>query len=190
MNAMPVSQPDFIQDQINVSDSDTNLDEDDASEYYQPISAVDDDDHDDNDDNDEDRHGDQNGYGNDVAGLHSHLHSNGYRVRQAENGVSSLGLNDDVERSSKSSSEDEEEEEEEEEDDEERMREAADSAVVRAFREDENRRNAPLTTENAMRVMEAMRGVSFGGVAPDWADRVAENNWVDQLRRLRHPPQA
>ena len=166
-----------IADQINGSDSDTNLDEDDAApEYYQPISAVDDDDEDSSRIGDEDHsHEDENG--------HSHHHSNGYYARQAENGISSLRLNDDVERS-KSSSENEEEEEEE------RTREAADSAVMRAFRDDENRRNAPLTQENAMRVMEAMRGVSFGGIAPDWADQVSESHWIDQLRRRRQPPQA
>ena len=61
------------------------------------------------------------------------------------------------------SSEDEEEEEEE------RMIEASESAIRRAFSEDENRRNAPLSAENAVRVMEAMRGVSFGGTVPAWA---------------------
>ncbi|KAG4989239.1 hypothetical protein JHK82_031569 [Glycine max] len=43
------------------------------------------------------------------------------------------------------------------------------SNVTEKSKEDENRRNVPLTTENAMRVMEAMRGVSFAGVVPDWA---------------------
>ncbi|KAE8039350.1 hypothetical protein FH972_011771 [Carpinus fangiana] len=61
--------------------------------------------------------------------------------------------------------------------------------ILRAFREDESRRNAPLTPENATRVMEAMRGVSFGGVAPDWAGQVPEDQWIDRLRRLRQPPQ-
>ncbi|XP_028120324.1 uncharacterized protein LOC114317761 [Camellia sinensis] len=41
-----------------------------------------------------------------------------------------------------------------EEDDDEKMREVTDSAIQRAFREDESRRNAPLTAETAMRVME------------------------------------
>lgn len=86
--------------------------------------------------------------------------------------MSSLHLNDDLEK----------------EDEEERMREVSDLEIRRAFREDENRRNAPLTAENAMRVMEAMRGVSFGGLAPDWADRVPEDRWIDHLRRMRRPP--
>lgn len=172
-----------ITDHVNGSDSDTNLDDNDANdapEYYQPISAADDDDEEDSgrisDSADEDRH--ENGEA-------EFLENGNYcSARQAENGMSSLHLNDDAERN-KSSSEDEEEEEEAE-----RMREAADSAMTRAFREDENRRNAPLTPENAMRVMEAMRGISFDGFAPDWADRVPENHWIDQLRSLRHPPRA
>ncbi|PPD66692.1 hypothetical protein GOBAR_DD36426 [Gossypium barbadense] len=57
----------------------------------------------------------------------------------------------------------------------------------RAFREDERRRNAPLTAENAMRVREAMRGVAFAGLTPDWANQIPEDRWIDQLRRLRQP---
>lgn len=64
----------------------------------------------------------------------------------------------------------------------EREREAS---ISRAFREDESRRNAPLTAENASRVMDAMRGVRFPGSAPEWADEVAEDRWIDRLRRLR-----
>ncbi|XP_057723947.1 uncharacterized protein LOC130939896 [Arachis stenosperma] len=90
----------------------------------------------------------------------------------AENGIWSLDQNDVVY-------------EEEEEEEEERNRR---EEIRRAFSEDENRRNAPLSEENATRVMEAMRGVSFGGVAPDWADRVPEDRWIDQLRRLRLSP--
>lgn len=174
-----------IADHVNGSDSDTNFDVDDddaAPEYYQPISAADDDEDSGpiSDSADEDRHA------NGEAEFQSRPLSNGnYNASRAENGMTSLCLNDDVERN-KSCSEDEEEEEEEEE----RMRETADSAITRAFREDENRRNAPLTAENATRVMEAMRGISFGGVAPDWADRIPENQWIDQLRRPRQPPQA
>lgn len=89
-------------------------------------------------------------------------------MNQVENAVSSLRLNED--------------------EDEERMREASDSAIRMAFREDETRRNAPLSPENAMRIMEAMRGVSFGGVAPDWTRIVSEDRWIDQLRRLRQTP--
>ncbi|RXH84966.1 hypothetical protein DVH24_041734 [Malus domestica] len=52
---------------------------------------------------------------------------------------------------------------------------------MRAFREDESRRNAPLTAENATRVREAMRGISFAGTPPHWAELIAENNWMDRL---------
>jgi solute carrier family 25 iron transporter 28/37 len=61
---------------------------------------------------------------------------------------------------------------------------------LRAFREDESRRNAPLTPENATRVMEAMRGVSLGSFVPDWAGGVGGEQWIDELRRLRQPPGA
>lgn len=151
-------------DNSNGSDSDTNPDE--APEYYQPISAVGDDD--DGDVNSDEEHS-----------HHFHQLPNGYCSHQAENGMSSLDLNDDVDQMS--SEEDEEEEEE-------RMREASEWAIRRAFSEDENRRNAPLSAENATRVREAMRGVSFGGVVPDWAAQVPEDRWIDQLRRLRQPP--
>lgn len=169
-----------VTDHVNGSDSDTNLDEDDEPEYYQPISAVDDDDETSgriNDTGDEDHR--ENG------DIHSERLSNGYHVIRAETGMSSLHLHEDLERN-KSSSEDEDEEEEEEEAV--RMGVTSDSAITRAFREDENRRNAPLTPENASRVMEAMRGISFTGLAPDWADQIPEHRWIDQLRRTRQPP--
>ncbi|PWA80680.1 hypothetical protein CTI12_AA195000 [Artemisia annua] len=85
-----------------------------------------------------------------------------------ENGIDSLDLND-----------------EEDEEENERMREAL---AERAFNEDESRRRAPLTEENAMRVMEAMRGISFGGSAPDWVGQVPEDRWIDQLANIRHTP--
>ncbi|KAL0378679.1 UNVERIFIED_CONTAM: hypothetical protein Sradi_3173400 [Sesamum radiatum] len=53
-------------------------------------------------------------------------------------------------------------------------------AIERSFREDERRRNAPLTAENAVRLMEAMRGISLGGGAPDWAGQVPEDQWIDR----------
>ncbi|KAI3676196.1 hypothetical protein L1987_85797 [Smallanthus sonchifolius] len=84
-----------------------------------------------------------------------------------ENGINHLDL---------SNEEDEEDEEEEE-----RMREA----MQRAFREDESRRRAPLTQENTMRVMEAMRGIALGGSAPDWA---SGDRWIDRLASIRQPP--
>lgn len=94
---------------------------------------------------------------------------NGY-INCVENGVSALDLTDD-------------DDDEEEENEEERMREAA---IRRAIREDEMRRNAPLPAENATRVMEAMRGISFGGFTPNWAEQVPEDRWINELRRLRH----
>ncbi|KAK3015675.1 hypothetical protein RJ639_007512, partial [Escallonia herrerae] len=138
--------------------SDTDTNPDESPEYYQPISAGGE-----GDGNLSDRssHDDRD---SDFHGL-----PNGH----AENGISALDLSDG----------DGEEEEEEF-----RTREAADTAVLRAFSADESRRNAPLAPENAARVMEAMRGISFGGVAPDWAERVPEDRWLDQVRRLRRQP--
>ncbi|KAJ1384529.1 hypothetical protein SESBI_42475 [Sesbania bispinosa] len=123
---------DVIDENGNGSDSDANSD--DAPEYYQPISAVDDD-----------------GISDGENGVEFRQLPNGYGG--AENGISSLNLNDG-----------------------------------RALSEDENRRNAPLTTENATRVREAMRGVSFAGTAPDWASQVPEDRWIERLRRLRQSP--
>ncbi|KAM7522027.1 hypothetical protein LguiA_011929 [Lonicera macranthoides] len=157
MNAVSNTSTDFIQENAGGSDSDTNTEE--TPEYYQPISAggVDDEDLSDQD-SDDDR--DPN----------FHPLSNGY----VENGISALDLSD-------------EEQDEHEHEEEEIMREASDSAMIRAFREDESRRNAPLPAENAVRVLEAMRGISFVGSAPDWANRVPEDRWIDQVRRLRRP---
>ncbi|CAL5443003.1 unnamed protein product [Camellia sinensis] len=59
-----------------------------------------------------------------------------------EIGVSSIDLSDDEDTKSN------------EEDDDERMREVIDSVTRRAFREDESRRSAPLTTKTVTRVME------------------------------------
>lgn len=46
-------------------------------------------------------------------------------------------------------------------------------------------RNALLSEEIVTRVTEAMRGVLFGGLAPDWTNYFPEHWWVDQLRRIR-----
>ena len=81
----------------------------------------------------------------------------------------------------------EDEEERKHEEDEMMRRAEMDRAMRRAFEEDENRRNAPLSSENATRVMEAMRGVSFAGSTPDWVRHVPEDNWVIQLQHLRQP---
>ncbi|XP_028118514.1 uncharacterized protein LOC114316056 [Camellia sinensis] len=67
--------------------------------------------------------------------------ANGY-TNHVEIGVSSIDLNDDEDTKSNK------------EDDDKRMREVTNSAIRRAFREDESRRNAPLTAETATRVME------------------------------------
>lgn len=152
----------FLADIADESDSESSSGE---SDYYEPISAIDD------EDSGEARSE------NETYTSDSHLHHlpNGCRV---ENAVSSLSLNDDVERRCS----DEEEEE--------RMREASDSAIRMAIREDETRRNAPLSPDNATRIMDAMRGISFGGSAPDWTRIVTEDRWIDQLRRLRQTPSA
>ncbi|KAL7081960.1 hypothetical protein ACP275_14G071100 [Erythranthe tilingii] len=103
--------------------------------------------------------------------LNFHRLPNGW----VENGLSSLDLTN------------------EEEEDEEEATES-ESAIERAFREDERRRSAPLTEENAVRVMDAMRRISFGGgggggaaAAPDWAGQVSDDQWIDRLMRLRRP---
>ncbi|OIV95070.1 hypothetical protein TanjilG_10890 [Lupinus angustifolius] len=101
-----------------------------------------------------------------------------HQLPNAKNGISYLDLNDSVKQKIS-------DEEEEGEEDEERMRE---TSIRRAFSEEENQRSAPLTVENATRVMEAMCGVSFGGVAPDWVAEVPEDCWIDQLHRLRQTP--
>ncbi|KAJ8650890.1 hypothetical protein MRB53_003913 [Persea americana] len=159
------------------SDSDDNSDV--AADDYQPISALDD--HD----------SDTESNGPDLIEHSSEYHvqnpnlrnySNG--IYQAENGISSLDLSSSNGGGFNGCDETDEEEEEEEE---ERLREAAERAVSRAFREDERRRNAPLTPENASRIVDVMRGVSFRGFAPDWADRVPDDQWMDRLRRLREP---
>ncbi|KAK6163281.1 hypothetical protein DH2020_000145 [Rehmannia glutinosa] len=139
--------------------SSSSFDSDDLPEYYQPISTVD------NGGSGEDEDEDEEGDFSDQNPSHNfHQLPNGW----TENGVSSLDLID----------EDEEEEE---------MATESESAIERAFREDERRRNAPLPAENAVRVMEAMRRVSFGGSAPDWAGQVPDDQWIDRLRRMRRP---
>lgn len=129
-----VAEGAYVAEMNGGSDSD-----DDAPDYYQPISVQ---------DPDSDSDADQ-------------INSDGSDTRSLPNG--------DVEAKSSSEAEDEEEEE--------RIREESALAMRRAFREDENRRNAPLSQENARRVIDAMRRVSFRGSAPDWAN----HRWMDQL---------
>ncbi|XP_030464415.1 uncharacterized protein LOC115683906 [Syzygium oleosum] len=170
MNAVPFSSPDHNMDD-NGPGSDTDSNPDEPAEYYQPISAVD----------------DASSESDSSADLPQRL-PNGYCV---DNGVSSLSVNDSFElKSSEEDEADDDEEEVAEEEEEERAREAYDAAMRRAFRDDETRRNAPLTPHAATRVMEAMRGVSFGGLAPDWAQSVPEDQWIERLQRLRQPPHA
>ncbi|XP_004235376.1 uncharacterized protein [Solanum lycopersicum] len=173
MNAQLNFTPDFIQENAAGSDSDSNPD--DSPEYYEPISSTADDD----DVHISDQIPDHVQSSDDEECDESsnfHRLPNGY-VNCVENGISSLDLSDE---DGEYKSEVEEEEE--------RIRAASDTAVRRAFREDESRRNTPLTTENARRVMEAMRRISFGGVAPDWTSQVPEDQWIDHLQRLRSPP--
>ncbi|CAL5355822.1 unnamed protein product [Camellia sinensis] len=86
-------------------------------------------------DSDDDFDGDS-----DDDSVFSHL-ANGY-ANPVEIGVSSIDLSDDEDTKSN------------EEDDDERMRKVTDSAIRRAFREDESCRNAPLMAETVTRVME------------------------------------
>lgn len=152
--------------------SDSDSIGDDSPEYYQPISAEADDGelkffNGENPIIDDDEQFDP-----------QHSLPNGY-ASYMENGVLSLNLRDDEDNIV----------EEDDDEEEERTREESDMAIRRAFREDENRRNAPLTPENSLRVTEAMRGISFGGIAPDWAGQIPEDQWINQLRGLRRSSQ-
>ncbi|KAJ1695409.1 hypothetical protein LUZ63_012107 [Rhynchospora breviuscula] len=86
------------------------------------------------------------------------------------NGISSLDLNSD-----------EEEANEEEED----VVRESEASISRAFREDEQRRNTPLSADASERIMNLMRGIEFRGAPPAWVDRVSEEQWTDQIRRIR-----
>ncbi|PKI66585.1 hypothetical protein CRG98_013029 [Punica granatum] len=161
------------------SDADSNPDE--TPDYYQPISSSGDDDS----SSDSDPIDHQQNSPSNLRHLPLPL-PNGYL---GDNGIASLSLQDAADHKS-SEEEDDDDGDAGEEQEEERAREASNSAMLKAFREDESRRNAPLRSEDAVRVMEAMRGVSFGGSAPDWAQRVPEDQWIEQLRRLRRPPRS
>eukprot|EP01018_Ginkgo_biloba_P014520 Gb_37207 [translate_table: standard] len=76
----------------------------------------------------------------------------------------------------------------EEEEEEERLREEAEIAIREANRADMERRNAPLHPERSSAIMNAMRGISLQGFQPDWADRIPEDQWVNQLRGSRDSP--
>ncbi|CAN1180192.1 hypothetical protein LINPERHAP2_LOCUS34631 [Linum perenne] len=160
----------------NGSDSDTNTDE--ASDYYQPISADGDDETDGEQQEDDSSTVQSNHHQANRVAEDSRNLENGHCFEEAEGWISSLHLNGV--KSDEESGTDVEEE---------TVVSDSSNSVVRAFREDENRRNAPLTAENSTRVMEAMRGISFVGSAPEWAVRVPETQWIDQIRRLRQLPQ-
>lgn len=160
----PISNTDdFSRENAEESDSDSNTDE--LPEYYQPISNGDEHDEDVSDPANSNRNG---------TDFHFHPLPNGYADRVG-NEISSIDLSDGEEKENNEGVEVDGEEEV-----------ASESEIVRAFREDESRRNAPLRPEAAARVMEAMRGVSFSGLTPDWANRVPEDQWINQLRGLRN----
>ncbi|CAF2105595.1 unnamed protein product [Brassica napus] len=150
------------------SDSDSNSVEE-WQDYYEPISAVD---LDGGDNNDEESYLPINGdkFSNGLSNGHC-------MIQEAVDGVSSISINGNAE--AKSDTEEETETE----------TVTPDSEIRTAFEEDERRRRSPLLVENAARVMEAMRAISFPGTAPDWASDVNEDRWVDQLRRLRSTSQ-
>ncbi|KAK1373976.1 Serine/threonine-protein kinase rio2 [Heracleum sosnowskyi] len=141
--------------QDNASGSDSDSNAGDSPDYYLPISAAIEDDDTFSDPNSDEDH---------TQNPTFHPLPNGY-ANCIENGVASLDLSDDEE--------------------DETAIVTSETAIQRAFIEDENRRNAPLPAENATRVMEAMRGISFAGLAPDWSGRVREDMWIDQLRSIR-----
>ncbi|KAL8525796.1 hypothetical protein ACS0TY_015150 [Phlomoides rotata] len=143
-----------------VCGSDSESGSDDSSDYYHPISTAD-------GGGGEEEEGGNFSDHDPNPNFHNLL--NGW----VENGVSALDLSDD---------EDEAKEEEEVTE--------SERAIERAFREDERRRSAPLPADNAVRVMSAMRQISFGGMAPDWAGQVPEDQWIDRLRRLGRPSSA
>ncbi|XP_050374738.1 uncharacterized protein LOC126792329 [Argentina anserina] len=123
MNA--TSPNDFIQALENHtgSDSNTNIDDEDAvAEYYHLVSAIDSEDED--DDIEHPQH--------DVVVSHSQLIPNDVIIDQEQRGVSLLRLNDCVNDSGNKKE----------------IGEGSDSTI----REDESRCNVPLTPENATRV--------------------------------------
>ena len=109
----------------------------DSPDYYLPISAT---------TKDDGNYSDHTSDHDHIESPSFHPLSNGY-ANCVENGVASLDLTDDEE--------------------EEMSITTSETAIQRAFIEDENRRHTLLPTENATRVMKAMLGISFAGVAPD-----------------------
>ncbi|GAB2214689.1 hypothetical protein Droror1_Dr00019049 [Drosera rotundifolia] len=165
----------FPENDTGDSDSDTHS-SDDIPGYYQPISSVA---IRDGDDEEEEtgHHYTIGSRSEDHGPLDHHGLSNGHADHHERTMAMTM-------RSVDLREEDAEMKEEQEEEEELRAAEV-DFVMRRAFEEDESRRNAPLTPENATRVMQAMRGVSFAGYAPDWVQALPEDQWIDHLRRLR-----
>ncbi|KAL5709802.1 hypothetical protein ACHQM5_020445 [Ranunculus cassubicifolius] len=164
---MSISANNFVGESDD--DSETNINSD-GDDYYQPISAVDDSTSD-REEGEEHIFNESNG-GNSVNSIPS---------LGSPNNCHDLGLSNGHTRGMNFNEEETEDGETSEAEEEERRREA----IRRAFREDETRRNARLPRENATRIMNAMREISFGGFTPVWADQVPEHQWINQLERLR-----
>ncbi|CAN6467339.1 unnamed protein product [Victoria cruziana] len=148
------------------------------ADYYEPISTEEGDDC-------LALNGDRyNGGGEDRRGVSYH-HANGHGWDAHENpdvfgnGVFSIEtVGDGISRIDVDDQDDREEEEE-------RSRAASEAAMLTAFREDESRRNAPLSPERSSAVVNAMRNISFDGSQPSWANQIPEDQWIDRLRQMR-----
>ncbi|KAF3330465.1 hypothetical protein FCM35_KLT03819 [Carex littledalei] len=160
--SMSISSNGHLQDD-NVGGEDSDIESDFATaaaesgnEYYHPISA------------DNGSFSESESDPDDLTPSSTYLN-----ISEANgNGISSLDLNTD---------EEEEEEEEEGED----VVSESEASISRAFREDEQRRSAPLSQEASERIMGLMRGIEFRGTPPAWMDRVSEEHLVDQIRQIR-----
>ncbi|KAG0499002.1 hypothetical protein HPP92_003693 [Vanilla planifolia] len=153
-------------DNNSAEDSDSDYDAAGNTLYYSPISS--------GDSQDAEQLG-GNSYFVSNGGNHS-LDPNTCSNHLPENSIAALDLYDYASNDGS-----------DEEDDDAIARER-ESSILRAFREDDSRRTAPLPPGNAARILSAMRGVTFPGYTPEWADRVPEDRWVDHLRRLRGEP--
>lgn len=168
-------------------DDDATDDDDDRESHddarYQPISAFDDDGSAPSSDSDEHAAAVPSPIGSNGGAFHIQNPSPGVFFLDAEGVLSALDLNDlPVDNAGGGAEEEAADEEAEEE--EERVRQL-EASISRAFSEDERRRSTPLTPDNAAMVVDAMRGVAFHGIPPEWANQVPEDQWVDRLRRLR-----
>ncbi|GAB2284735.1 hypothetical protein Dimus_019189 [Dionaea muscipula] len=186
MNAATIPRDGFTQEHNPAEDSDSDAHSDGIPDHYQPISTIGAEEDDENEDDDFSGGARSEEYGR--INLPSLANGHVYPTEDTEMMITMMmrstqlseALIEEAERQVALIEEAERQEEEEE-----RRRAASESAMRRAFQEDESRRNAPLTPENATRVIQAMRGISFGGSAPEWAHSLPEDRWIDQLRRLR-----